>query len=31
MAEIVPSIKNPRLEDMDGIIWNVNDNRTKLK
>ena len=30
MAEIVPSVKNPRLEDIDGINKIVNDNKTNL-
>ena len=29
MAEIVPSIKNPRLEDMDGINRIVNEEKDK--
>ena len=30
MAEIVSSVKNPRLEDIDGINKIVNDNKTNL-
>ena len=31
MVEIVPSIKNQDKRDMDGIIGNVNENKTKCK
>ena len=30
MAEIVPSVKNPRLEDIDGINKNFNEIRQKM-
>ena len=29
MVEIVPSVKNPRLEDMDGINRIVNEEKDK--
>ena len=30
MAVIMPSVKNPRVEDIDGINKIVNDNKTNL-
>ena len=30
MAEIVPSVKNPRLEDIDGINKNFNEIRQTM-
>ena len=29
MAQIVPSVKNPRLKDIDGIISKFNEKETK--
>ena len=29
MVEIVPSVKKIKKKDIDGINWNVNDNKTK--
>ena len=29
MVKIVPSVKNPRLEEIDGINKIFNDNKTK--
>ena len=30
MVEIMPSVKNPRLEDMDGINKIVNEEKDKI-